>query len=202
MEYFFYCRDRPGTWPLRVEFNDDHWAFMDRYDEVLIARGPTLNPDETTTGSMHVADLPDAEAARVFAFEEPNYRRGIYDEVLVRRWSGLTDRTMWDFTGAVAEYERFLLLGHGKPGTATVDPTLDAEQRAYLLEGDYRDRLIVGGSLLSEDGTDWTGTALTIELPDRAAAEAVLPNSPFGKAGMYENVEVLPWRFGGRTDDD
>ncbi|MFI6521307.1 YciI family protein [Spirillospora sp. NPDC050679] len=199
MEYFFYCRDRPGTWPLRLEHNDAHWAFMDRYDEAFIARGPTLNPDETTTGSVHIVDLPDAEAARAFAFEEPNYLLGIYeDDVLVRRWSGLHDRTMWDYGTAVEGYERFLVIGHGKPGAVSADEALDGEQRRYLTDGEYRDRVIVGGSLLSEDDGDWTGTALMVELPDRAAAEAVLPNSPYGQAGMYESVEVLPWRFGGR----
>ncbi|MFC9970080.1 YciI family protein [Spirillospora sp. NPDC127200] len=196
MEYFFYCRDRPGTWPLRLEHNDAHWAFMDRYDDVFIARGPTLNPNETTTGSVHIVDLPDAEAARVFAYEEPNYRLGIYDDVLIRRWSGLHDRTMWDYTGAIDGYERFLVLGHGKPGA---DEGPGDEQRRHLTEGDLRDRLIVGGSLLAEDGGGWTGTALLVELPDRAAAEAVLPGSPYGLAGMYESVEVLPWRFGGRS---
>jgi hypothetical protein len=48
------------------------WLFMDRYADAMIARGPTLAADRATaTGSMHMVELPDAAAARVFAFEEP-----------------------------------------------------------------------------------------------------------------------------------
>jgi uncharacterized protein YciI len=70
VEYFFLCRGRPGTEALLEELAEAHWSFMDRYAEAMIARGPTLTPDRTTwTGSMHIVDLPDAEAASVFAFE-------------------------------------------------------------------------------------------------------------------------------------
>jgi uncharacterized protein YciI len=63
----------------------------------MVARGPTLAPaDETATGSMHIVDLPDAAAAQVFAFEEPNWRAGVYSEVLIRRWRNTLGRTMWD----------------------------------------------------------------------------------------------------------
>ena len=97
MEYFFYCRGRPGTQALLEELAEAHWSFMDGYAEQMIARGPTLTPDRTTwTGSMHMVDLPDAQAARVFAFQEPFYRAGVYDEVLVRRWRNELGRTMWD----------------------------------------------------------------------------------------------------------
>jgi uncharacterized protein YciI len=34
----------------------------------------------TATGSMHMVELPDAAAARVFAFEEPCYAAGVYSE--------------------------------------------------------------------------------------------------------------------------
>ena len=54
VEYFFYCRGRPGTEALLEELAEAHWSFMDGYAEAMIARGPTLTPDRTTwTGSMH-----------------------------------------------------------------------------------------------------------------------------------------------------
>lgn len=44
----------------------------------MIARGPTLAADRATaTGSMHMVELPDAAAARVFAFEELSYIAGV-----------------------------------------------------------------------------------------------------------------------------
>ena len=48
---------------------------------------------------MHIVDLPDAEAARVFAFEEPCYVAGVYSEAMVRRWHNALGRTMWEFEG-------------------------------------------------------------------------------------------------------
>jgi uncharacterized protein YciI len=78
VDYFFYCRDRPGTWEVRSELTEDHWAFMDRYADTMIARGPTFTPDGTAvTGSMHIVGLPDPAAAHEFAFEEPNYKAGV-----------------------------------------------------------------------------------------------------------------------------
>jgi uncharacterized protein len=40
MEFFIYCRDRPGSGALRSELAEAHWAFMDRYADEMIARGP------------------------------------------------------------------------------------------------------------------------------------------------------------------
>ena len=59
MEYFVYCRDRPGSAGQRAELAEAHWSFMDRYAEAMIARGPTLEADGiTATGSVHIVDLP------------------------------------------------------------------------------------------------------------------------------------------------
>ncbi|MFI0485574.1 YciI family protein [Actinomadura sp. 9N215] len=198
MEYFFYCRDRPDTAALREELGETHWSFMDRYAETMIARGPTLTADgETATGSMHIVDLPDPAAAREFAFDEPNYQAGVYGEVLIRRWRNVLGRTMWEFTGATAGYRRFLIIAHAKPGTTASREPLDEAHHGYL-DGGYRDRLIAYGPLLSEDGAEWTGTALLVELPDRGAAEALMADEPYARNGLYENVEIHYWEFGGR----
>ena len=130
MEYFFYCRGRPGTEALADELAEAHWSFMDGYAEQMIARGPTLTPDRTTwTGSMHMVDLPDAQAARVFAFQEPFYRAGVYGEVLVRRWGNALGRTMWDYPAEPGDDRRFLVIGRGKPGVEAARQALEANQR-------------------------------------------------------------------------
>ena len=99
---------------------------MDRYAKEMIARGPTLADDgETPTGSVHIVDLPDAVAARAFAFDEPNYQAGVYRDVLLRRWRNLLGRTMWDFPGGRTGGNRYLVLGlgAGRPPTSTCRPT-------------------------------------------------------------------------------
>ncbi|MEV0900669.1 YciI family protein [Actinoplanes sp. NPDC049802] len=181
MEFLCYHRDRPGSPALRLELGEAHWAYMDGFASQLIARGPTLTPDgETATGSLHIVDLPDAAAARAFAFDEPNYQAGVYRDVLLRRWRNALGRTMWDFPAGSAEDSRYLVLGFGSGPAAD----LRVPERAK--------DLIAYGPLLSDDGTTWLGTALLTVAPHPDEACAVLTRD------RYDAVEVHPWTFGGR----
>lgn len=183
MPFFCYHRDRAGSQALRDALLEDHWAYMDRFADAMIARGPTLTDDgEAATGSVHVLDLPDAAAARAFAFEEPGYQAGVYQDVLVRRWENLLGRTMWDFPGGREGGSRFLVLGLG--AGEPPDPELRAD----------RDELVAAGPLLSDDGATWLGTAVLLRAADRRAAGDVLDRS------RYDVIEVHPWQFGGRPD--
>jgi uncharacterized protein YciI len=117
------------------ELAEAHWSFMDGYAEAMIARGPTLTTDRTTwTGSMHLVDLPDAQAAQVVAFQEPFYRAGVYGEVLVRRWGNALGRTMWDYPAELGHDRRFLVIGHGNPGVEPARQALEAAQRRWFGE--------------------------------------------------------------------
>jgi uncharacterized protein YciI len=195
VDYFFYCRVRPGSGEPGPELAEAHWAFMDRYAETMIARGPTLSPDgEGWTGSMHIVNLPDSAAAHEFAFDEPQYKAGVYSEVLIRRWRNALGRTMWEFAGSTAGYRRFLIIAHGKTAPSN---SLESEHRHYL-DRNYRERLIAYGPLVSQDGAEWVGTALLVELPDRDAAETMMRSEPYQRNGLYENVEIHDWQFGGR----
>ena len=182
MEFFCYHRDRPGSVTLRDELLEQHWSYMDRYQAQMIARGPTLAGDgDTPTGSVHIADLPDPTAARVFAFDEPNYQAGVYRDVLLRRWRNLLGRTMWDFPGGPADGNRYLVLGLGTGLAADLAGPPD------------RDELIAYGPLLSDNGAAWLGTAVLLRAPGPDAARAVLT------AGRYAVIEVHRWQSGGRA---
>lgn len=199
MDYFFYCRDKSDTAAVRKQLVETHWSFMDAYAASMSARGPTVREDGVTqTGSMHVVDLPDADAARVFAYEEPYCRAGVFEEVIIRRWENELHRTMWDFKGQPEKNRRFLVIAHGKSGMDAEREKLAEARRRYYADKTYRDRLIASGPLLSEDGAQWRGNAMVVELPDRAAADTMVKNDPFMQAGLYEKVEVHYWRFGGR----
>ncbi|MFB4317748.1 YciI family protein [Actinomadura sp. 21ATH] len=181
MEFFCYHRDRPGSLALREELIEAHWAYMDRYERELIARGPTFAADgRTPTGSVHIVDLPDPAAARAFAFDEPNHQAGAYRDVLLRRWRDLLGRTMWDFTGEPNAGAHYLVLGLGSGPAADLTPPAP------------QDRLIAYGPLLADDGTTWLGTAALLQAADPDAARAVLT------PGRYADIEVHPWEFGGR----
>jgi uncharacterized protein len=179
VEYFVYGRDRPGAFGLKMSLNDDHWSFMDGYGKRLVARGPTLTGDgeeAASTGSLHIVDLPDADAARTFAYAEPYYRGGVFESVLLCRFHNLLGRTMWDFTEAVIGHGRFLVITMGESIPAP------APSR----------HMIVYGELLALDGEARLGRAAVVEAPDREAAVTSLPTGSGGR------TEVHPWRFGGR----
>jgi uncharacterized protein YciI len=181
MEFFCYHRDRPGSAKLRQELLEEHWAYMDRFQAEMIARGPTLAGDgDTPTGSVHIVDLPDPASARAFAFDEPNYQAGVYRDVLLRRWRNLLGRTMWEFPGGRDGGNRYLVLGLG------------IGQSADLAVPPSRDELIAYGPLLSDDGAAWLGTAALLRAPDPGEASAILT-----RAG-YADIEVHSWQFGGR----
>lgn len=181
MEFFCYHRDRLGSGALRLEFVQEHWSYMDRYDAQLIARGPTITGD-TATGSVHIVDVPDPAAARAFAFDEPGYQVGVYRDVLLRRWRNLLGRTMWDFPGGREGGNRYLVLGLGSDPEAQPGPAPDTEE------------LIAYGPLLSDDGIAWLGTAALVRAPDRDEARAVLTED------QYSGIEVHRWQFGGRPE--
>ncbi|MFF3346448.1 YciI family protein [Streptomyces sp. NPDC002779] len=184
MEYFCYHRDRPRALPLREQLLEEHWSYMDGYAARMIARGPTFAAGaDAPTGSVHIVDLPDAAAARAFAFDEPNYQAGVYRDVLVRRWRNLLGRTMWDFPGGRDGGNRYLVLGLGEgQGADLAVPT------------DRGNDLIAYGPLLSDDGSTWLGTAVLLKAPDAAAARAVLTPD------RYADIEVHDWQFGGREE--
>ncbi|MER5449847.1 YciI family protein [Streptomyces sp. NPDC002766] len=181
MEFFCYHRDRPGSAALREELLEAHWSYMDGYAAQLIARGPTFHAGgDTPTGSVHIVDLPDASAARAFAFDEPNHQAGVYRDVLLRRWRNLLGRTMWEFPGGRSGGNRYLVLGLGSGEAVDLEPPYD------------RDELVAFGPLLSDDGKTWLGTAALLRAPDPETARAVLT------ADRYADVEVHEWEFGGR----
>src|SRR3954451_2105030 len=118
MDFFVYSRDAADAADLRAdqELLEEHWAYMDRFAESMIARGPTLDTDrETATGSLHVLVLPSVDAAREFVALEPNNRAGVYREHLAWRFENLLGRSMWEFSGRAAE-PRFLIIGRSHLG--------------------------------------------------------------------------------------
>jgi uncharacterized protein len=197
VEVLVYCRDRPGSEALLEELGEAHWSYMDRYADVMIARGPTL-ADGRHTGSLHIVDLHDLAAAHTFARDEPYSRAGVYSDVLVRRWTNELGRTMWEYNGDPAHNLRFLVLGHARPGATPACASLVDEHDRYFREHGYLERLIARGPLLSDDGREWLGTAMLVELPHRAAVDVMLASEPFASAGLYAEVEVHDWEFGGR----
>jgi hypothetical protein len=165
---------------------------MDRFAGGMTARGPTLAADrETWTGSVHIVDLPSAEAAREFVEREPYNCAGLFEDHVIRRFKNRLGRTMWEFSTGSAD-PRFLVLAHlvaaGEHAPDVVLPDFTALAR---------ERLIVHGELLTPDGAKPAGVVLALQAPRREAVDALLGAA---RAGLDErfDVQILDWEFGGR----
>lgn len=180
MLFLCYHRDRPGSADLRWEMREEHWSYMDRFADRMVARGPTY-VGEVVTGSVHVLDLADPAAARAFAFDEPGYQAGAYRDVLLRRWRNTLGRTMWEFPGEVGD-DGFLVLGLGAGEPVDLEPPADTGH------------LVAYGPLLADDGETWLGTAGLVTAGSPEAAAALVT------AERYAAVEVHRWATGGRPD--
>ena len=61
----------------------------------------------------------------------------------------------------------------------------------------YGDNFIFRGPIRSADGADNIGTALLLELPDRAAADKFWNEEPFARNGGYQrDARIIRWVFG------
>jgi uncharacterized protein YciI len=189
LDFFVYSRDAAETAALRDdrELLEEHWSYMDRFAESMIARGPTLDTDrKRATGSLHVLSLPSVDAAREFVAQEPNNRAGVYRDHGVWRFENLLGRSMWEFSRQAAE-SRFLIIGRS-PGRPVPADTLPAT----LLE-----RLILYGALITLEDGEPDGVALAIQAPDREAVAALIRPQRTG-LGAFPEVEIHNWEFGGR----
>lgn len=179
MDFLIYCRDKPNVTSLLERLVEAHWSFMDRYHDRLLVRGPTLTVDgREHTGSLHIVRLSDVAETEIFAYQEPFYKAGCYEQVVIRRWHDGLGRAMRDFKQN-SEDPLFLALG--------------AEAPPRDLPAQYRDRLAAYGRTRSLDGAQLTGFAGVLQAPDRAAAAAWLsdafPNTAY---------DLHRWRIGGR----
>jgi uncharacterized protein YciI len=190
MDFFVYSRDAADAAHLRDdhELLEEHWSYMERFAESMIARGPTLDTDrETATGSLHILALPTVDAVREFVALEPNNRAGLYGEHLLWRFENLLGRSMWEFSGQPAE-PRFLIIGRSHRGRPVSAETLPTELLA---------RLVLYGALTTLHRAEPVGVALALQAPDREAVDALIEDARTGLAAFSE-VEIHHWEFGGR----
>jgi uncharacterized protein len=162
---------------------EEHWSYMDRFADRMIARGPTLGPDRATwTGSLHIVDLPSADAAHEFVEHEPYNRAGLFEQHLIRRFNNLLGRTMWESPGG-SDDPRFLVIAPAVPLPG--------------LSGLAPERLNVHGELLTVDEARPAGVALALQAPARQAVDALLSGRQTG-LDDHLDVQIHDWEFGGR----
>lgn len=56
------------------------------------------------------------------------------------------------------------------------------------------DKVLIGGPMLTEDGSGMIGSMAVLDVPDRAAAEAFARDDPYARAGLFESVVIRRYR--------
>ena len=81
------------------------------------------------------------------------------------------------------------LIGRDKPGALQTRLDNRDAHVAYLKESGA---VAQAGPLLDDDG-QMCGSLVILDLPDMDAARAWVDGDPYGKAGLFDNVELIPW---------
>lgn len=81
------------------------------------------------------------------------------------------------------------LIGRDKPGALQTRLDNRDAHVAYLKESGAVSQ---AGPLLDEAG-QMCGSLVILDLPDMDAARAWVDGDPYGKAGLFGSVELVPW---------
>ena len=186
------CRGAGKEAPRRAHLQEQK-DYIRQFGDRVIGYGHFLSDDgRNTLGTSFFMQLDDRAAANAFVSGDPLNRAGVYQSVDIHRWSN-------SFGKRAADYRRkglqqFLCTG---PKTNTPEfyrANFHAHESYFA---SYGDSFIFRGPIRSADGADNIGTALLLELPDRAAADKFWSEEPFARNGGYQkDARIVRWAFG------
>jgi uncharacterized protein YciI len=84
----------------------------------------------------------------------------------------------------------FVALCFDKPGQVDLRMATRADHLAFL--DTHAAKVKLGGPFL--DGDKPVGSMLILDCADRTEAEKLLAQDPYAKAGLFERVELRPWK--------
>jgi uncharacterized protein YciI len=85
----------------------------------------------------------------------------------------------------------FMVAAFDKPGMLETRTRLRKAHMTYLSA--LGSRIKVGGAMLNDEEQP-LGSLLVIEAKDRSSIQALVDADPFAKAGVFERVDIRPWR--------
>ncbi len=81
-----------------------------------------------------------------------------------------------------------------KPGEGLALRQQNREDHLAFL-ADLGDKMKTAGPFMNEDGTEPRGSLVIVEADSLADARDIASNDPYSKAGVFESVEVRPWKW-------
>lgn len=79
------ARDKPNSLELRQATREAHLAYAGQTGRVKIG-GPFLDEDGGMIGSLIVLDVPDMDAAKEWAANDPYAKAGLFETVTIDYW--------------------------------------------------------------------------------------------------------------------
>ncbi len=192
-QWAIYCRDEPGKADARRALLHEQKDYVKSFGERVIGYGHFVSDDGgDTLGTSFFMQLADRAAANAFVSGDPMNRAAVYQRVDIHRWSN-------SFGKRAADYRRkglqAFLCTVPKTGTPEFYRAHLHAHESYFAS--YGTSFIFRGPIRSADGADNIGTALLLELPDRAAAEKFWNEEPFARNGGYQkDARIVRWEFG------
>lgn len=195
MLFHVHAQDRPGIGTEMEALVEEHWSYMDRFEDRLVLRGPTLSEDgEEHTGSVHVIEVTDRAAAERFAEEEPFRQADLYKEVTAVRAEVLLDRGPTE-DRALREEPHSLVTAQWSP-----EPREAATGAAGtpVWGPDTDDRLSFTAVLVDDTADRTVGIVAAVRALPEEAAELLRPLAA-GLAGAPVTLVSQRWQRGGRN---
>lgn len=87
----------------------------------------------------------------------------------------------------------YIVLCTDKPGSGQVRADNRPEHIEFLKAAG--DAIKLGGATLGDDGETPNGSFLMVEGDSLDEVKAWAAGDPFAKAGLFESVEIRPWRY-------
>jgi uncharacterized protein YciI len=192
-QWAIYGWDKPGMEARRSDLLAEQNSYVKKFGERVIGYGHFVSDDGLDAlGTSFFMQLGDRASADKFVADEPMNKAGVYQHVEIHRWSNSFQKRAADY--ARKGLQQFLCTG---PKTGTPEffhEHLHAHESYFA---SYDDSFIFRGPIRSADGADNIGTALLIELPNRAAADRFWNEEPFARNGGYQkDVRITRWMFG------
>ncbi|MBV8707298.1 MAG: hypothetical protein JO182_22785 [Acidobacteriaceae bacterium] len=106
MLFTILCTFRPGGQAEAKQRRLEHYEFLRRVKDSIVEGGPLLGPDDFPAAMLIVVDRDSPEAAHAFIAEEPYTKHGLFESVLIRKWSHVIPEPTPDFIEA--EYRKEL----------------------------------------------------------------------------------------------
>lgn len=186
--YLVLCTYGSDALSLRDAAMDEHLSYLrDNRDRLRFA-GPLLDNDtRTASGSLAIVDGSRADAEDYIA-REAFCRAGMFDSIEIVRFESAVGLRQVELEpdGGRQLYACRWLTGTGQ--TYSRPPSIP--------EADASTRMLEGGALLSDVGSQLIGGLFIVETSDRGHAEAVLASDAERWGVGDARTLVSRWRFG------